>query len=89
MKVSASGIQFIKDHEGLSLVAYPDANGYSIGYGHYGAVPGQVITQGQADSFLKSDLNTVENVLNATMINFSQNQFDALVAYVFLTRKRK
>jgi lysozyme len=83
MKVSASGIQFIKDHEGLSLVAYPDANGYSIGYGHYGAVPGQVITQGQADSFLKSDIATVENVLNATMINLSQNQFDALADFIY------
>lgn len=83
MKVSASGIQFIKDHEGLSLVSYPDASGYSIGYGHYGAVPGQVITEGQADSFLKSDLTTVENVLNATMIKFSQNQFDALADFIY------
>lgn len=83
MKVSSAGIAFIKAHEGLSLVAYPDAAGYSIGYGHYGAVPGQVITQGQADSFLQSDLSTVENVLNATGINFNQNQFDALADFIY------
>lgn len=83
MKVSASGIQFIKDHEGLSLVAYPDAAGYSIGYGHYGAAPGQVITQGQAEAFLKTDLATVENVLNASMINLTQNQFDALADFIY------
>lgn len=83
MKVSSAGIDFIKKHEGLSLVAYPDASGYSIGYGHYGAEPGQVITQSQAEAFLQNDLATVEAVLNAVPINFNQNQFDALADFVY------
>ena len=40
---------FIKEKEGKRLTAYPDAKGFSIGYGRYGANEGDTITDQQAE----------------------------------------
>lgn len=81
MKTSSEGIALIKRLEGCSLKAYPDATGYSIGYGHYGVSAGLVISQEEADMLLEGDLARFEAAVNrlANITPLSQNQFDALV----------
>ena len=62
MKTSDRGIALIKSFEGCRLTAYLCPSGvWTIGYGHTeGVSKGQVITQEQADIFLKSDLEKYE-----------------------------
>ena len=45
---------------------------------------GQIITEGQATEFLKKDLANAEDVLNTrAKLTLEQNQFDALVSFIF------
>lgn len=83
MITSDNGINFIKKNESKRLTAYPDASGYSIGYGHYGASPGQVITELQATDYLIQDLKIAEGKINSLGFSLNQNQFDALVDFVY------
>ena len=85
MKTSDKGIDFIKRHEALRLNAYLDAAGvWTIGYGHTGGVnSGDVISEKQAEEFLRADLATAERALNRTRLQLNQNQFDALVSFIF------
>ena len=85
MKTSDKGIDFIKRHEALRLNAYLDAAGvWTIGYGHTGGVnSGDVISEKQAEEFLRADLSTAERALNRTRLQLNQNQFDALVSFIF------
>lgn len=85
MKTSDRGIALIKSFEGCRLTAYLCPNGvWTIGYGHTAGVSnGQVITQEQAESFLKSDLDKYEKYVIATGLKLNQNQFDALVSFTY------
>lgn len=85
MKTSSKGIELIKKHEGLSLTAYLcPAKVLTIGYGHTGGVKsGDVITEAQAEEFLRADLNNAEQAIIRERLNINQNQFDALVSFVF------
>ena len=85
MRTSEKGIALIKSFEGCKLTAYLCPAGvWSIGYGHTaGVTQGQTITQAQADSFLKSDLEKYEKYVNATGLTLNQNQFDALVSFTY------
>lgn len=86
MKMSDNGRSMTKQFEGLRLEAYQDGGGvWTIGYGHTAGVkPGQVITAEQADTFLKADLGHAEVVVGQyTHLPLTQNQFDALVDFVF------
>ena len=85
MKISQKGIDLIKRFEGCKLYAYRDSVGVpSIGFGHTkGVKMGMSITQSQAESFLKDDLKPCEQALNRIGVNFTQNQFDALVSWIF------
>ena len=87
-KVSqVKNIDLIKKHEGLRLKAYlPTPNDvWTIGYGHTRNVrPGQVISQSQAEDFLRQDLDWVENSLNNSVkVPLKQNQYDALASLVY------
>lgn len=87
-KVSqVKNIDLIKKHEGLRLKAYlPTPNDvWTIGYGHTRNVrPGQVISQSQAEDFLRQDLDWVENSLNKSVkVPLKQNQYDALASLVY------
>lgn len=84
MRTSEAGKNFIKVWEGCRLTAYKDADGYSIGYGHYGAVKGQKITQKCADCMFEQDLEKYEAAVNMyKSYNWNQNEFDALVDFAY------
>lgn len=85
MKTSEKGIALIKSFEGCRLTAYLCPAGvWTIGYGHTAGVSKwQAITQEQADSFLKADLEKYEKYVNVTGLTLNQNQFDALVSFTY------
>lgn len=86
MQMSDNGIRLTQQYEGLSLKAYQDVVGiWTNGYGNtHGVVPGSTITIDQAIADLKSNLVSAENAVNKLVTApLSQNQFDALVDFVF------
>jgi lysozyme len=86
MNISQVGIDLIKKFEGCILHAYKDAVGVpTIGYGHTGGViANQTITQAEADTLLRHDLDKFEDgVMNLVKVPINQNQFDALVSFSF------
>ncbi|EDS6807332.1 lysozyme [Salmonella enterica subsp. enterica serovar Legon] len=86
MKTSDNGRAFIRAREGVKLAAYQDGGGvWTIGYGHTrGVKQGQVINHEQADEFLNNDLRQVESCISERVtVPLNQNQFDALVSFVF------
>ena len=85
MKTSPKGIALIKEFEGLRLKAYKCPGGvWTIGYGHTAGVKsGMVITESQAEEYLKADLIVFERYLNGLRLALNQNQFDALVSFIY------
>jgi len=85
MKASEKAIEVIKEHEGLRLKAYTDHVGVvTIGYGHTKtAREGMEIDQAQAEVLLKQDISGAERIVSWYVGRVSQNQFDALVSFVF------
>ena len=85
MKTSPIGIALIKEFEGLRLKAYLCPGGvWTIGYGHTAGVkPGMVVSEAQAEEYLKADLISFERYLNGLGLVLNQNQFDALVSLIY------
>lgn len=86
MCMSDNGMRLTEGFEGLRLQAYQDVVGvWTNGYGNtHGVVPGSTITLDQAVSDLHTNLTGAENVVNTYVtVPLSQNQFDALVDFVF------
>lgn len=88
--LSPNGRAKIKQWEALKLVAYLDPVGiWTIGYGHTGDVKeGDVITKPQAERLLDDDISVVtraiERYVKPHIIEaMTQNQYDALVSFVF------
>ncbi len=85
--MKTKNVEAIKEHEALRLKAYmPTPNDVpTIGYGHTkGVKMGDVITEAQAEQFLREDLEEAEKtVLRLVKVKLNQNQFDALVSLVF------
>lgn len=89
MQTSERGLEFIAEHEGLSLVAYPDpATGgdpWTIGHGRaHGVKPGDTCTAEQALEWLREDVREAEQAIERLVkVDLTQSQFDALVSFVF------
>lgn len=85
MTPSENCYSLTKKSEGCRLRAYQDTGGvWTIGYGHTGGVrPNQQITQQMADTLLKHDMEYAATVVNEHALPCTQNQFDALVDFVF------
>lgn len=88
MVSSREGLELIRSFEGCRVVAYkavPSERYWTIGYGHYGkdVKSGQRITIDEAEALLRKDVRPIEEVLNGLRINFKQNQFDALVSWIY------
>jgi lysozyme len=91
VKTSENSLKIKKYFESCSLIAYPDPGSkdghpWTIGWGHTGAEvkEGLVWTQAKADATLLVDAGDAERSVNSlTKVILSQNQFDALVSFVF------
>jgi|SRR5687768_838372 len=87
MKTSKKGLELIKKVEGVKLQAYlPTKNDvWTIGYGHTkGVKQGDFITEADAHFFLVQDVKWAEDaVLDSVEVPLTQEQFDALVCFVF------
>lgn len=87
MKISNRGLQLIEKYEGCSLIAYKDPVGiWTIGYGHTkGVYAGQVISQAQAEQFLREDVSKAESAVDRYegIYHWTQSQYDALVSFAY------
>ncbi len=87
MRTSENGVELIKRFEGLELEAYQDIAGiWTIGYGHTGAdvQPGMKISERDAEELLRRDLKPREQAVEgAVKVPLNQNEFDALVSFVY------
>lgn len=85
MKTSKQGIELIKSFEGLRLRAYVCPAGVAtIGWGHTkGVKAGMVIDLAEAERMLADDIAIAERCVNCDADSLNQNQFDALVSFVF------
>jgi len=86
-KYSSAGLALTKQFEGCELKAYQDQVGvWTIGYGHTGTdvKKGLTITEEQASTLLAADVAWAVTCVNKSVkVAINQNQFDALVDFVF------
>lgn len=88
MDLSTAGLDKLKKEEGFSPVPYRDAQGFSIGYGHY-ILPHEKdtlknVTEEQARELLHKDTAIAANAVKRLVkVPLTQNQFDALVSFVY------
>ena len=83
---SQNALNLIRKMEGLSLTAFPDAGGYSIGYGHYmGPKPTMTdIDTDKAETLLMQDTDKADAIIaRYVTVPLTQNQHDAIVSAVF------
>lgn len=92
MKISKKGISLIKKHEGFRNVPYLCPAGIpTVGFGSTFYESGvrvkltdEPITRKRAEKLLKNVLNKFEEEVNYSVISeLNQNQFDALISFVY------
>lgn len=86
MTTSKKGITMIKFFEGFRNKAYYDAVGVlTIGYGTTaGVTKNMVITESQGEMMLQADVKKFEAaVMRNVKVALNQDQFDALVCFVY------
>ena len=86
MNISKEGTALIKKFEGCRLEAYQDSVGvWTIGYGHTkGVKEGDKINQDEAEHLLEEEMPEYEGYINTFVeVPLKQNQFDALVCWVY------
>lgn len=87
LKASALALALIKFVEGFSLVPYNDGAGYmTVGWGHLIKKDQKVekITKEKAEVYFVGDVEDAEAaVRNLVKVPLNQNQFDAMVSFLF------
>lgn len=91
MQISEEGLHLVASFEGFRSEAYYCPAGVlTIGYGHTGTnaygeplQEGDSVTAEQALQLLYEDLAEAEEVVNRQRLELTQNQFDALVSFVY------
>lgn len=92
MKLSAEGLQLIKQQEGFRGRTYLDVAGFpTIGYGHRLTGPENVsgkfshgIDEAEATEILAADVRDAEQAVERLVkVTLTQGQFDALVDFCF------
>lgn len=87
LSYSQKGLALTQQFEGCKLAAYQDCAGiWTIGYGHTGADvhPKLTITEEEASALLLKDVaSAVAAVNHLVIVTLTQNQFDALVDFVY------
>jgi lysozyme len=87
MKLTDSGLQLIAKFEGFSPYPYKDAQGQSVGFGHF-ILPSDTftypMTEAQAYDLLKQDAAKADAaVTRLVKVPLTSNQHDALVSLVY------
>jgi len=86
MQLNPQGLNLLKKLEGFRSKPYQCSAGYpTIGYGHQ-IKPHESfdeVTLDQAEKLLKDDVRWAERAVNARLPHLYQNQFDALVCFVY------
>lgn len=85
LDTNRTAIQIIKEEETLQLEAYELGGLWLIGYGHL-MLEGEkdVITEDEADAFLKDDLHWCEDAIGRYVdVPVTQNEFSAMVAFCY------
>ena len=86
MKCSQEGLELIKKFEGCKLKSYKCPAGvWTIGYGHTEDIKeGDIVSPEEANKLLRADVFKFEEyVADNVMVELTQTQFDALVAWTF------
>jgi lysozyme len=87
MKISSTGLDLIKHFESFSPVPYLcPAHKLTVGYGHVVLRNENFtsITEEEATQLLQKDCGVAEDCINQSVkVPLSQDQFDALVSFVF------
>lgn len=88
MHFSAAGLELLKRSEGFRSRTYLDVQGFpTIGYGHRLLHPESFpdgVSEAQASEILSSDVRDAEQAVQRLVrVALTQNQFDALVDFVF------
>ena len=86
MNISKEGVDLIKKFEGCELDAYKCAAGvWTIAYGRIKEVKeGDTCSQNEAEEWLNEELIEYESDVNHMVeVSLLQNQFDALVSWVY------
>lgn len=91
MRMSAAGLDTVKEFEGLRLKAYKcPAAVWTIGYGHTSAAgnpivtPELAITEDEAEEILARDMGQYEDAVRKFVkVEITQGQFDALVDFAY------
>jgi lysozyme len=86
MIYSKDGLHLTQQFESCATKAYLDSRGVAtIGWGHTaGVYIGMTCTQDEADAWLQQDIQWAAGVVNRNVhIELTQNEFDALVDFVF------
>lgn len=91
MKISKKGLELIAEFEGFSPTIYEDIAGYpTIGFGHLIKSENEMrkyskgITKEEALEILRKDVEIAETAVNTYVkVPLTQNQFDALVSFVY------
>lgn len=86
-QLNATGLQLIKQSEGLRLTAYKDIRGiWTIGFGHTGpeVVASMTISLEQALELLENDISVaITAILDFVKVPLADNQLAALVDFTF------
>src|SRR5690242_13777401 len=86
LEYSKQAVAFTSHNEGCVLHAYPDAGGWSIGWGYHGPEvhEGMTCTQAQADAWRAQKLQEASDAVNKLVrVTLTQDQFDALVDFTY------
>lgn len=76
-------LAFIAPLEGFRAEAYPDAHGWSIGYGTFGARQGDVVTVAEAQEMACEDIDEASDLLAQTVAPMWLSRTES-IAYVSL-----
>lgn len=85
--VSNSGLKFLASIEGFSAMPYKDAQGYSVGFGHF-ILPSDSFVypmdKSQGYDLLYQDVTLATDKINSLVkVQLNQNQYDALTSFVY------
>jgi lysozyme len=88
MRLSSSGLALLREFEGYCSTAYRDPAGLlTLGYGHRvrsGEFFPNGVTPDRAEELLAADVTSAEEAIDRHVtVPLSQNQFDALVDFVY------